>query len=353
MIGHNQPRLIFWELTKRCNLRCIHCRAEAFDIDDHDELPTRSVKKILTDIAEFYRPVMVFTGGEPLYRSDLFDVIHHAYAKGLATAIATNGTMIDEAVAAEIKAVKTGRVSVSLDGSSARLHDVFRGIKGSFDLAVQGIDFLKKAGVEFQINTTFTKKNINDAENMLRLCESLGAKAFHLFMLVPVGCGLLISDTDMISSAEYEDLLSWFCEIRSRTKLELRATCAPHYYRILKQKSTIAKTVHGQNNSELNSFTKGCLAGSGVCFISHTGDVQPCGYLPLVAGNLGETHFKEIWEKSELFISLRDTARLLGNCGVCEYKNICGGCRARAYHASGNYLDSEPFCVHMPSRKGN
>lgn len=348
----DKPRLIFWELTKRCNLKCLHCRAEADESYFDGELGLEKIKAVIDQIAAFSSPIMVLTGGEPLYRHDIFEIASYVSSKGLPAALATNGTLITEETARKIIDAKIRRVSISIDGTDPSSHDTFRGIPGSFDAALNGAALLKNAGVEFQFNATITKRNSSELEGILKLAVDKGAAALHLFMLVPVGCGVEIAESDTLDKQEYEDVLNRFYDLSLTAKIEFKATCAPHYYRIIRQRAraegrSVTFETHG-----MSAMTRGCLAGSGVCFISHRGDVQPCGYLPLAAGNIIEKDFREIWEGSELFISLRDTGLLKGKCGACEYKNICAGCRARAYYAEDDPFAEEPYCVYEPVRLG-
>jgi heme b synthase len=347
----NTPRLIFWELTKRCNLNCAHCRAESEDIDYSGELSTDEAKKIIDDISSDYSPILILTGGEPLYRKDIYEIADYAVKKGLRTALASNGTMINADHAAKIKKAGISRVSISIDGWDAESHDSFRGVTGAFDRALNGIEELKKVGVEFQINTTVTKRNVDRIEDILQMAQNIGAAALHIFMLVPVGCGIELVETDMISKERYEEVLHWFYERSKTVEMEFKATCAPHYYRIIRERAKEEGRTLSFETDGMAAMTRGCLAGSGVCFISHCGDVQPCGYLPLIAGNVQETKFSEIWTKSELFQDLRDVKKLEGKCGDCGYKVVCGGCRARAYYDTGNYQSEEPYCVYEPGTK--
>jgi radical SAM protein with 4Fe4S-binding SPASM domain len=209
---------------------------------------------------------------------------------------------------------------------------------------------LRTAGVDFQINTTISRRNVDQIEEVMKLAEAIGAKALHLFMLVPVGCGVEIAESEMISKDKYESVLNWFYEKSKETRLELKATCAPHYYRIIRQRARQEGRKLSFETDGMAAVTRGCLAGTGVCFISHRGDVQPCGYLPVSAGNVTERLFHEIWDNSPLFRTLRDLDNLTGKCGVCEYKTICAGCRARAYYESGDYLSDEPYCAFLPAR---
>ncbi len=348
MLKQNIPRLIFWELTKRCNLHCAHCRAEAEDIDFSGELSRESIFGVIDDIAADYSPILILTGGEPLYRDDIYDIASYATSKGLRVALATNGTLIDEAVAEKVKLAGISRASISIDGKDSVYHDKLRGIPGAFDGAMRGAAALRNAGVEFQFNTTVTRHNVDEIEDILSLAVKEKAAALHLFMLVPVGCGVELAETDMISAQKYEDVLHWFYDRSKDAGIEFKATCAPHYYRIIRQKAREEGRTLTFESDGMSAMTRGCLAGTGVCFISHRGDVQPCGYLPLSAGNVLTDGFKNVWENSELFHNLRDFNALKGKCGDCEYKSVCGGCRARAYYETGDYLQEEPYCLYEP-----
>jgi radical SAM protein with 4Fe4S-binding SPASM domain len=220
----------------------------------------------------------------------------------------------------------------------------------AFDDAIRGIKFAKAAGLEFQINTTITKTNLKEIPAILKLAEDLGAVAHHIFLLVPTGRGKYIVDSG-IDAVEYEQTLNWFYDQRDKTPLQLKATCAPHYYRILRQRAHAeGKTVSFESHG-LDAVTRGCLAGTGFCFISHVGRVQTCGFLDVTCGNIREESFKDVWENSRVFNELREFSNLTGKCGACEYKRVCGGCRARAYEATGSYLAEEPLCTYQPSKK--
>ena len=251
------------------------------------------------------------------------------------------------------------RVSVSLDGADPATHDVFRALPGSFDRAVHGIRMLQAAGVPYQINTTVARHNVDQLPRMMDLALKLGAVAFHPFLLVPVGCGVEISGTQMLAPQEYENVLNWLWEEEQKGLLEIKATCAPHYYRIGRQRGRGAprgtppaagRSQAGGHPHALHAHTKGCLAGTGVCFVSHKGEVFPCGYLPVEAGNIRQQPLQEIWQHSPVFARLRDNSLLEGKCGLCEFQKVCGGCRARAYGVTGDYLAEEPFCIYQPGR---
>ncbi|MBI5084405.1 MAG: radical SAM protein [Acidobacteria bacterium] len=364
-----RPRLVFWELTTGCNLRCIHCRASATELMSPDDLSTRECLEIVDQLASYAPFILVLSGGEPLWRRDVFDIAKHAVSRGIRVALATNGTLLDEAMAERIKDAGIVRVSISLDGADRITHDSFRGHDGAFDAAIRGLGHLQELGISTQINTTVSKHNSHQLPEMVELAKQLKVDAFHLFLLVPVGCGLTIAEDQSVDAAEAERILNWFYDRSIDSGMELKATCAPQYYRIARQRRAedrkaglpvAAQMPHPQHASalkghpggqptDLNQMTRGCLAASGVCFISHRGSVQPCGYLPLEAGNLRRQTFQEVWEKSPLFHDLRDLNNLDGKCGYCEFKQVCMGCRARAFGVTGDFHDEEPFCVYEPN----
>ena len=399
-VSKNKPRLIFWELTKGCNLRCIHCRATATELSAPSDLSTQAARDIIDQIAEVSNPILVLSGGEPLFRSDIFQLARYGTDKGLRVALATNGTLVTKHVARMIVDSGVQRVAISLDGSDAMTHDTFRGIPGAFDAAIAGFRNLKALGMSVQINTTIARHNAHQLPAVLDMAKSIGADALHTFLLVPVGCGVDIAAEQMVPPEEYEKMLNWFYDRSVEGGIEMKATCAPHYFRVVRQRraaehrsESAAAAAHaappeiapipsapsigptemlmpgstgmelkpqghgqpvghlGSHPSDMNAVTKGCLAGTAVCFISHQGEVFPCGYLPALAGDLRKQPFAEIWENSTVFNELRDTNNLQGKCGCCEFRSVCMGCRARAYAATGNYMDEEPFCVYQPQAK--
>jgi len=386
-----KPRLIFWEVTKGCNLRCIHCRATATELSSSLDLPTTKALNLIEQVSQLSLPILVLSGGEPLFRRDIFDLARYATERKLRVALATNGTQVTKEVARKIVDSGVRRVSISLDGADAPTHDAFRGIPGAFEAALQGFQNLKELGMSVQINMSIARHNAHQLPAVLEMAKRLGADALHTFLLVPVGCGVNIAAEQMVPADEYEKILNWFYDRSLEGEIELKATCAPHYFRVMRQRraaerragietspqaaparpeSAIGPTemtmpgstgmaIHPHtahtggpagagSDDGLHAQTKGCLAGTGVCFISHQGEVYPCGYLPVLAGDLRRQSFQEIWEKAPVFQQLRDTDNLKGKCGYCEFRNICMGCRARAFAATGDYLDEEPFCIYQP-----
>lgn len=340
-------RLVAWEITRNCNLNCVHCRAAATMGPYEGELDTPACMTLLDQIAEVGSPIVILTGGEPLLRKDIFDIARCGTDKGLRMVMAPNGTLITEDMARKMAESGIRRISISLDGSTREIHDRFRGVDGAYDGALNGITMAKKAGIEFQINTTITQTNLEEIPKILKLAEKLGAVAHHIFLLVPTGRGKYIVD-QAIDAAEYERTLNWFYDQREKTSLQLKATCAPHYYRILRQRAKREGVAVTFKTHGLDAVTRGCLGGTGFCFISHRGIVQPCGFLDVNSGDVTQTPFAEIWNHSEVFNRLRDFDKLEGKCGVCGYKNVCGGCRARAYEATGDFMAEEPLCIYQP-----
>ncbi len=340
-------RMIAWEVTRSCNLNCIHCRAASERGPYPDELNTEESLRIITDIANFTKPVIILTGGEPLLREDIFELAQYGTQLGLRMVMAPNGTLIDAEKASRIKMSGIQRVSISLDGATEESHDQFRRVKGAFAGALRGIDHLKKTALEFQINTTITRQNRSELSAILDLAVRLGAVAHHIFLLVPTGRGRELAE-QAVEAAEYERILNWFYDQRERVPLQLKATCAPQYYRILRQRARAeGKKITSQTHG-LDALTRGCLGGIGFCFISHRGDVQPCGYLEVLSGNVRERSLRTIWEESSVFQELRNFSLYRGRCGNCEYIRICGGCRARVFEKTGDFLGEEPLCSYNP-----
>ncbi|OPY65433.1 MAG: Antilisterial bacteriocin subtilosin biosynthesis protein AlbA [Syntrophorhabdaceae bacterium PtaU1.Bin034] len=327
-------RMIAWELTRNCNLDCIHCRARAGAGPHEDELSLDECRKILDDIAAFSSPTIILTGGEPLLRPDIFDIIGYATSKGLRTVIAVNGTLIDRDAAQKLKSAGIVRVSMSIDGKDEASHDSFRRVSGSFDAVMRAARIFTEVGLPFQINTTVTRLNVADLGDIYKLVKDMGAVAWHTFLLVPVGRGEGLKGEEL-NAAMYEDVLNWLYEQEEWNEIEMKVTCAPHYYRIVKEKGGVPKSA-------------GCLAGKSFLFISHTGIAQPCGYLELPSGNVRKDGVQKVWEDSPEFGLIRDLKQYKGKCGRCRFLAICGGCRARAQELRGDLLEAEPYCSHQP-----
>jgi heme b synthase len=345
-----QLRLVAWEITRKCNLNCVHCRAGSERGPYPGELSTANCLELLEEIREVGTPIVILTGGEPLLREDVFDLSQKGTDLGLRMVLATNGTLLRPELVERMKDSGIKRVSISLDGVDERQHDAFRKVPGAFKGSLEGIRLLKEGGVEFQINTTVTRHNIGNIENILDLSVELGAAAHHIFLLVPTGRARRMVDQE-IEALEYERVLHWFYEMRDQVPLHLKATCAPHYYRILRQEARRKGEKVDYETYGLDAMTRGCLGGTSFVFVSNTGIVQPCGYLELNCGDLKQSTFPSVWHDSRIFKQLRDFSTYKGKCGRCEYLRFCGGCRARAYEATGDFLAEEPLCAYQP-RKG-
>ncbi len=344
------PRLVAWEITRSCNLHCAHCRASSTNEVYPGELTTKECFNLIDSIVMVGKPILILTGGEPLYRNDFFDIAEYASEKGLRVALGSNGTLIDKAICAKLKEIPISRLAISIDFPIPTLQDEFRGTPGSFNAAIAGIENAIEAGLEVQINSTITKLNARYLEDLLTLALDVKAVAFHPFMLVPTGRGKALASQEL-PPEEYERILNWIFEkqLELGNKMFIKPTDAPHYMRILKQRFTeLPLNKESARTTGMNSLTRGCLAGTGFCFISHVGRVQGCGYLDVEAGNVRKSSFGEIWRESPLFNELRDLSKIKGKCGICEFKVVCGGCRARAFETSGDYLAEEPYCVHQP-----
>jgi radical SAM protein with 4Fe4S-binding SPASM domain len=314
--------IVAWEVTAACNLSCSYCRASASSLPDADELSTEEALSFLGSIAAL-QPMLILSGGEPLLRPDIFQIARHGVALGMRVSLASNATTITPQVADEIAASGISRVSISLDGATPEKHDLSRG-KGSFQAAMQGLENLR-GKVDFQINNTLTRKNESDVAAIFDLAQRVGARALHFFFLVATGRG---READLISPERQEQLLREIDRERALRPLEVRVTCAPQYARI-------ARPGRGRAG--------GCLAGKSFVFVSRKGDVYPCGYFPLLVGNIREKNFIEIWENAAQLRALRER-KLKGKCGRCSYSSICGGCRARAYAKTGDFLGEDPAC---------
>ncbi len=348
--GSPPLRLIAWEVTRSCNLACKHCRAEAHCEPYPGELSTAEAKALIDTFPQTGSPIIIFTGGEPLMRHDIFELVAHARSKDLRCVMAPNGTLLTPENVRRIKETGISRCSISIDGPENISHDTFRGTPGAFDASMRGIALLKEHGIEFQINSTVTKANLGSFKKIFHLANDLGAAAWHIFLLVPMGRAVDLAD-QVITAEEYEEVLNWFYDFRKTTSMHLKATCAPHYYRIMRQRAREENIAVTPETFGMDALTRGCLGGTGFCFISHTGQVQPCGYLELDCGNVRTTPFPEIWRSSKPFVQFRTPAEYEGKCGSCEYHNVCGGCRARAHSLTDRYMAEEPLCSYTPRKK--
>lgn len=345
------PKWIAWETTQKCNLRCVHCRCSSELTSSEGDFSTEEGKQLLKEIADFSKPVVVLSGGEPLLREDIFELAEYGTSLGLRMCMASNGALVTDEICRKMKQADIKMVSLSLDGSCAEVHDDFRQCPGSFDGVVRAAEIFRRNGQKFLINSSFTKRNQSDIAATFKVAKGLGATAWYMFMIVPTGRGEEIMN-ELISKEDYEEILDWHYQ---QEKLEddilMRPTCAPHYYRIVPQKAKQEGVKFERRSLTFSTGGgKGCIAAQSICLIDCFGNVKPCSYFHRTAGNVKQIPFREIWEKSEIFQNLRDFKAYKGKCGECEYINVCGGCRARADAVYGDYMEEEPFCNYVPIR---
>jgi len=345
------PLVMSWNVTRECNMKCSHCYINATEKKLHNELTTQEAKKLMDQICQVSKPLLILSGGEPMLRPDIYELIEYGSSKGLKMGLGSNGSLIDEAVASKLKAAGIATVSISLDSNIPAQHDEFRGVDGAWEKAVNACKALRKNNVLVQVNTTLTQQNYNQIDDIMSLAEGIGVENFHLFFLVPTGRGTKLTD---ISPQKYEDMITNTFAKVAKHKLNVRPSCAPQFMRIAKGMGL-----------DMRQWIRGCIAGLYYCRIYPNGDVTPCPYLPIKLGNIREKSFKETWFNSSIFKALRDPNSLKGKCGACEYRTLCGGCRARAYGLSSDFIDycgdlheptevksdylaEDPWCVYQP-----
>jgi len=330
------PLVMSWNVTRECNLKCSHCYLNADGKKLDNELSTQEGKQLMDQIQEVSNPLLILSGGEPMLRPDIFELIEYGSKKGIKMGLGSSGYLIDDAEAKKLKTAGIATVSISLDSHISAQHDDFRGVNNAWERAINACKALQKNNVLVQVNTTLTHENYNQIDDIMSLAESIGVENFHLFFLVPTGRGTKLTD---ISPQKYEEMITTTFAKVHRHRLNVRPSCAPQFMRI----------AQGMN-LDMRQWIRGCIAGMYYCRIYPNGDVTPCPYMPIKLGNVREQSFKDIWFNSEVFKNLRNPNSLKGKCGVCEYKIQCGGCRARAYGLSSDFID---YCgdLHIPSKQ--
>lgn len=322
--------IVSWNTTNACNMYCAHCYRDAGCKAD-EELSTAEAKELLNQIAHAGFKIMIFSGGEPLMRSDILELVQHAANLKLIPVFGTNGTLITRKMAEDLKAAGAKGMGISLDSLDAEKHDKFRAFKNAWRGAVEGMKNCRAVGLPFQIHTTVMDWNQNELEAITDFAVEIGAKAHHFFFLVPTGRAATIEE-ESLRAAEYESVLTRIMKKQQEVEIELKPTCAPQFLRIVDQMGINSR------------FKRGCLAGLSYCIISPRGKVQPCAYLNMELGDVRQTPFDEIWKNNPILKKLR-TLEYSGNCGGCRYKNKCGGCRARAaIYNGGDFMAAEPWC---------
>lgn len=346
MIDFNlNPFVVIWENTRACDLSCVHCRAAAQPKRSQFELTTQEGITLIDEIATMRPKVFVITGGDPLKREDTFDLIAHAKERGLEPSLTPSATpLLTEEAVAKMKRYGLSRMAVSLDASNATLHDNFRRVQGSFDLTLRAIRAAKKEGIPVQINTTVTRRTIGDLPAMVQMLEALDIAMWSVFFVVPTGRA---KNTDLVTPDEVENLFGFLYETSKRVAFSIRTTEAMHYRRFILQQGAMHSLPLGVQSGP--RAPRGVNEAKGFVFISHIGDVYPSGFLPLKAGNVKKESLTDIYRSSELFMSLREPNNLKGKCGRCEFRDLCGGSRARAWAMTGDVFAADPLCAYEPA----
>ena len=323
--------LVSWNTTRQCHLKCKHCYRDA-GLKDQDELDTAQGKKLIKELAAAGFKMIILSGGEPLLRPDIVELTAYAKESGMRTVFGTTGTILDLKLAEELKNAGAMCMGISLDSAEPAMHDDFRQVPGSWEKAVEGMENCLQVGLPFQIHTTVVNENFKEFEKITDFAVKSGARAHHIFFLVPTGRGKDIEE-DSLRQRQYEQLIHRILKKQGEVDIEIKPTCAPQFMRAAAQKGVDMR------------FSRGCLAGRSYCCILPNGDLHPCPYLPIKVGNVRETDFKELWQESQVLKDLREPSQ--GKCGDCRYEEICGGCRARAYYYSeGDYMAEDPWCVY-------
>ena len=370
------PFLAIWEVTQSCDLACKHCRAAAQPIAHPDQLTHAEGEALIDQIAAMHIPIFVFTGGDPLKRPDVYDLIRYAAGKGVHVALTPSATpLLTRDAIFKLKEAGLVRLGISLDGSTPEIHDAFRGLPGAWARTIQAIEWANEAGIPIQVHSTISRHNAHDLDSLCNLFERLAIVMWNVFFLVPVGRGQL---ADLLSGEEFEQVFAKIYELSQRVDFQIKTTEAMHYRRYLLQHNLEERRMGHQRGSghphagaaaatstataayepgapsadaatrNRSWATRRVNDGKGFLFVSHVGNVYPSGFLPIHAGNIRETPLAEIYRNAPIFKALRDTSRLEGKCGTCEYKEICGGSRARAYALTGDPLAQEPCCIYQP-----
>lgn len=355
------PFIVIWETTQACDLACLHCRASARPERDRDELTTDEAKRLMDSVRAFGRPLFVLTGGDPLKRPDTVELVRYGRDIGLRVAMTPSGTpLVTEDVLRQLADAGLARLAVSLDGSCPDIHDSFRGVRGSFAWTVQMLDVARRLGISTQINTTVSRYNLHDLEPLMSLMAQLGIALWSVFFIVPTGRA---RPSDLTTAEEFEQVFHRLYDLSTTAPFDVKTTAAPHYRRVVLQRQ-VAERRASASQEPTTTLTAGAgfsLAdgvgraksvneGNGFLFVSHRGEIFPSGFLPLSAGNVRTDDLATVYRDSDLFRVLRDPDQLEGKCGVCEYRTICGGSRARAYAMTGSVLASDPSCSYVPAR---
>lgn len=352
-----RPFIVIWEVTQACDLACLHCRACAQSLRNPLELTTDEGRKLIDEVAALQAPVFVLTGGDPLKRPDIYELVEYACRQGIRISLTPSATpMLTQEAIGELKRRGLARLAISLDGPTAEIHDGFRRVPGSFDCTLQGVRWAREIGLPVQINTTITRHNLPHLDAMIALMKQLDIVLWSVFFLVPTGRG---QNIDLISAEEFEQVFEKLHATSKRASFDIKSTEAQHYRRFLLQRRTEERKRSGEFSPVFGSKTsdgigrapRGINDGKGFVFISHLGEVFPSGFLPISAGNVRRDSLARLYRDAPLFRTLRDAHNLKGKCGVCEFREVCGGSRARAFAVTGDPFAEEPCCVYQPKRQ--
>jgi len=353
---NERPFIVIWETTQACDLACVHCRACAQPVRSALELTTDEARRLIDDIAALKAPVFVLTGGDPLKRPDIFEIVEYGSTNGVRISLTPSATpLLTRDAIARLKGCGLARLAVSLDGPTAEIHDAFRRVPGSYDWTLRSVRWARELALPAQINTTITRHNLQHLDAMIALLEQLDIVLWSVFFLVPTGRGSAI---DLISADEFEQVFEKLYQTAKRGRFDIKSTEAQHYRRFRLQRRTEDKRKGNirplplrlglSTTDGIGRAPRGINDGKGFVFVSHLGEVFPSGFLPISAGNVRNQSLADLYRHSPLFTSLRDTSNLQGKCGICEFREICGGSRARAYALTGDIFAEEPCCVWQP-----
>ena len=357
----NAPFLVIWEVTRACDLACKHCRAEAVTFRSKLELTTDEAKRLMDEVRRFGQPLFVITGGDPLKRPDIVELVRYGASIGLRMAMTPSGTpLMTESILRELKDAGLSRLAVSLDGSNATIHDNFRQVEGSFAWTIRMLEAARDIGLTTQVNTTVSRYNIDDFDRLGELMTSLGITLWSVFFLVPTGRARA---ADLVDADEFERVYHRMYDLSAKVGFDIKSTAAPQYRRVILQRQVAERRTHKRTSAPTPltagvgfsladgvGRAKGVNDGDGFVFVSHVGDIYPSGFLPISAGNIRRDSIVDVYRNSPLFKMLRNRDLLKGKCGVCEYRTVCGGSRARAFAVTGDYMESDPYCSYVPNK---
>jgi AdoMet-dependent heme synthase len=354
------PFIIIWEVTRACELKCIHCRADAQTEPDPRELTHEEGLDLIDQIYQMGNPMLVFTGGDCMMREDLFELADYAVKKGMRVSMTPSATAnVTKEKMARAKEVGLSRWGFSIDSPIPEIHDNFRGTPGAFNLTLEKIRYLNELNMPLQINTVISRYNIDHLEEMVQLVTDMKAIMWYIFLLVPTGRGQL---DDCLTPAEHERVFRWLYQLSKSVPFDIKTTAAQHYRRVVFQQKAREHNVDkkiiqyedtltkdkASSIDGLKRAPKGVNDGNGFAFVSHIGDVMPSGLLPIIAGNIRDQSLAEIYREAKVFKDLRQPDNYKGKCGICEFRYVCGGSRSRTYAVTGDYMESEPYCVYIP-----